>query len=99
MNEPDAKRISICGVPYTMDIVDGGVLFSNKSGFYGVSGRFMFSRKSWLWYLDHSESTWGSVPSCHLVRMHELLAEHIAGDNEPEKDGGSFRLQWRSARQ
>jgi hypothetical protein len=91
------RKVSICGVPYTMTIVDGGVLFSNKCGFYGVSGRFMFSRRSMLWYLDHSESTWGSVAVAHLVAMHELIAKHIAEDHEPEKDGGVFQLQWRAA--
>lgn len=76
------RKVTICGVPHEMQIVDGGVLFSNKSGFWGVSGRFVWEFRSHLWYLVACETTFGKVAGCHLTRMHELLTEHIGGDHE-----------------
>lgn len=89
------RDVSVCGVPYRMTIADGGVLFSNKSGFSGVSGRFMFSYKSSLWYLEHAVSTFGHVAACHLVKMHELLQKHI-GTDHTEADGSVFRLTFKT---
>lgn len=75
-------RVTVCGVPHEMSIVDGGVLFSDKSGFYGVTKRIMFTYRSDLWYVVEATSTFDNVALCHLVRMHKLLAEHIGGDHE-----------------
>jgi hypothetical protein len=88
----ETRKVNVCGVPFEMSIVDGGVLFSNKSGFYGVSARYMWEYRGMLWYLDHIESTF-KVPGCHLVRMHELLAKHISGDHT-EAGGASFDLKF-----
>lgn len=85
----DIRNINVCGVPFTMQIVEGGVLFSNKSGFWGFSARFMWVYSSHLWYLTHSESTFGSVAAAHLVRMYELLQEHIGADH------AEFELKWK----
>lgn len=90
----NSKDVSVCGVPYRMTIADGGVLFSNKSGFAGVSGRFMFSYKSSLWYLEHAVSTFGSVAACHLARMHQLLQDRISPDHT-EADGSIFKLTFK----
>lgn len=76
------QKVSICGVPYLMQIVDGGVLFSKKSQFHEASGRFMFSYRNRLWWLDHSESTFGHVSAVHLQGMHKLLCEKIGSDHE-----------------
>ena len=76
------QNVSICGVPYLMQIVDGGVLFSKKSGFYKSAGRFMFAYRNRLWWLEHAESTFGHVSAVHLQRMHELLCEKIGSDHE-----------------
>lgn len=95
MNEPGEFRdVSVCGVPYRMSIVDGGVMFSNKSGFWGVSGRFMFEYRHHLWYMLHAASTWDSVAACHLAKMHKLLGEHI-GPDHTEADGTVFELRFR----
>ncbi len=90
----DYRNVSLGGVPYRMTIVDGGVLFSNRSGFHGVTGRFVFSYRSHLWYLEHSESTWGSVAACHLVKMHKLLGEYIGADHA-ESNGSVFELTFK----
>jgi hypothetical protein len=76
------QKVSICGVPYLMQIVDGGVLFSKKSSFYQTSGRFMFAFRNRLWWLEHAESAFGHVSAVHLQRMHELLCEKIGSDHE-----------------
>lgn len=76
------RRVSICGVPHEMSIVDNCVLFSNKAGFWGVSARFIWVFRSHLWYLDSSESTFGNVAGVHLTRMHQLLCEKIGADHE-----------------
>lgn len=84
------REVSVCGVPFAMSIVDGGVLFFNRSGFYGLSERFMFSYRGGLWYLEERTQEFpGShtlPPSAtmlaHLIRMGRLLDEHVARDNE-----------------
>jgi hypothetical protein len=86
------KNVSICGIPYRLIIVDGGAMFSNKSGV--STGRFMFRYNNCLWYLDHSESTWGYVAACHLVQMHELLEKHIGRDHT-EAYGNVFELSFK----
>lgn len=77
-----------------MSIVDGGVMFSNKSGFWGVSGRFMFEYREHLWYLVDAQSTWDKVAACHLVSMHKKLCELIAPDHV-EADGSRFMLRFK----
>lgn len=84
-------NVSIGCVPHTMTIADGGVVFSAKSGFYGVSGRSMFEYRADLWYLLHAESTWGDVAACHIVGMHKLLCEKIA----PEHSGDHIDLRFK----
>lgn len=74
-------KVNVCAVPYEMSVVEGGVLFSNKSGFYGFTGRFMWEYKSHLWYLVATETTFGRVAACHLTRMHELLCKHVGKDH------------------
>ena len=91
----NTRQVTIGAVPHEMSIVDGGVLFSSKSGFYGVTGRYMFEYKSNLWYLTDTESTWSRVPVCHLVKMYTLLEEHIGGDHF-EADGSKFELRFKS---
>lgn len=78
----NARKVTVCGVPHEMSIVDGCVLFSNKAGFWGVSGRYVWEFRSHLWYLTTSEGTFGTVAGCHLTKMHELLMELIGGDHE-----------------
>lgn len=75
-----ARKVNVCGVPFEMSIVDGGVLFSEKSGFYGVSARFMFEYNE-LWYLTGVEATFPRHALCHLVKMHKLLEQHIGDDH------------------
>lgn len=84
------QKVSVCGVPYLMQIVDGGVLFSKKS-VSETSGRFMFAYRNRLWWLEHSESTFGHVSAIHLRRMHELLCEKIGSDHD------DFPLRFKSA--
>lgn len=73
----ESRHVTVAGVPHTMQIVEGGVLFSNKAGFWGVSARYMFAYKSNLWYLVQVESTFGDVPLVHLDKMHKLLKAKI----------------------
>lgn len=88
------RDVTVCGVPHRMTIVEGGVLFSNKAGFWGVSARYMFSYRSCLWYLNHTESTFGNVAAVHLVKMHKLLCEKI-GPDHTEADGTIFSLTFK----
>ena len=88
-----SKDVVVCGVPYRMTIVDGGVLFSNKSGFSGFVSRSMFSYRNSLWYLDTSESTYGKIAAVHIVKMHRLLCDLIAPDH-CESDGSKFQLRF-----
>ena len=88
------KDVSVCGVPYKMAIVDGGVLFSRKSGFYGVTGRFMFEYRVHLWYLTDNYSTFANVAVCHLCAMYDLIEQHIGGDHM-EADGSTFELKFK----
>jgi len=89
------RDVSIGGVPYRLSIVEGGAMFSNKSGFWGVSGRFMFEYGGMLWYLIGAESTWNRVPACHLAKMHKLLGEYISTDHT-ESGGSVFKLSFKS---
>jgi len=88
------RDVSIGGVPHRMSIIDGEVMFSDKSGFWGVSGRFVFEYVGMLWYLVDAQSTWNKVPACHLAKMHKLLGEYI-GPDHTEADGSSFELSFK----
>lgn len=88
------RDVSVGGVPHRMTIVEGGVMFSNKSGFYGYTARYMFAYRSCLWYLQHTDSSFGEVAACHLVKMHKLLAEYI-GPDHTEADGTEFELTFK----
>lgn len=92
----DFRDVSVCAVPHRMTIVEGGVLFSNKSGFYRFSCRLMFSYHSHLWYLENAESTWDKVAVCHIVKMHKLLEELIGADHM-ESDGSKFQFAFKPA--
>ena len=80
----ETKNVNICAVPYTMSIIDGGVMFSDKTGFYGVTGRFVFEYRCGLWYLATAHDTFDAIAACHVRRMHELLAEHVLRDHEDD---------------
>ena len=95
MSEAESRNVSVCGVPFLMSIVDGGVLFSSKHGFYGVTERYMFERKSSLWYLVDIKATFKAVAVSHIVKMHELIGRFISEDHEPERDGDEFVLCWK----
>ena len=71
----DIKEITICGIPYTMQQTDGGVLFSEKSGFWGLSCRLMFEYKEGLWYLVDIKASFNTVPVAHLTKIYEFLKE------------------------
>ena len=87
---PDAKLqpgqripVTVCAIPYELTRIEGGALFSCKSGFWGCSSRIVFEFGSnYLWQLTQFEDSGGSVPLCHLVKMKALLAEHICADHE-----------------
>ena len=89
MNNNPTKKVTICGVPHEMSIVDGGVMFSDKSGFWGLSSRIMFEYRSGLWYILSADSTFNKTAACHIVRMYEMLAKHIGGNHEVEE------LRWK----
>ncbi len=90
----NTRRVTVCAVPYDMSIVEGGVLFSNKSGFSGSHGRYMFEYRANLWYLTESTSTWKATAVCHIVKMHKLLALHI-GPDFTEGNGSPFTLTFK----
>ena len=79
------RKVTVCAVPYEMSIIEGGVLFSNKSGFYGVSARYTFAVRNHLWYLEDRQETFPRTALCHLVKMSELLKLHIGGDHEVDE--------------
>lgn len=83
----NSRKVTVCGIPHEMSIVDGGVMFSNKSGFWGVTGRIMFERKNGLWWITNVASTFG-VPLCHFVKMATLLEHHI----DPDYRALAFRI-------
>jgi len=89
------RKVNVCAVPYEMSIVDGGVLFSDKSGFWGLSGRFMFQYISDLWYLVDWHTTFGKVATAHLVKMAKLLEEHSGGNHELDEKAP---LQFKAAK-
>lgn len=77
----DSRKVTICAVPYEMQIIDGGVLFIERSGFWGTHARYLWTYRL-LWYLDISESSasWNRVAGPHLVKMHKLLEEMVRVD-------------------
>lgn len=77
-----------------MSIVDGGVMFSDKSGFYASASRFMFAYRHHLWYLMNYETISDGIPACHLAKMHQLLSEYISPDHT-EADGSTFQLAFK----
>lgn len=80
----EVRKVVIGGVPHTMTVGDGCVVFSDKSGFYGTHGRFMFVYLSHLWYLDLKESsdTFHRIAAKHIVKMHKLLEELVEVEGE-----------------
>lgn len=69
------RDVVVCGVPYEMSIVDGGVLFCDRSGFWGVASRIMVEFRAGLWRVSTAADTFDRVPLCHFVKMHQLLKE------------------------
>ena len=74
-------KVNVCAIEYEMIVADGCVIFSEKSGFYGVSRRVVFEFRSGLWYLHEVTGSMTNVPVAHLTRMHELLGIHIGEDH------------------
>lgn len=98
MNASTFKDVSVCGMPYRMYLVEGGVLFSDKSRFDGRTARFMFSYRYALWYFEESQSTYEAVPACHLATMHELLCQMIWPDHSTNEGGRVDFLDSRQAK-
>lgn len=77
----DKRQVTVCCVPYEMTIIEGGVLFSDKAGFYGLYHRYTFEFRHLLWYLSENVGTSDSTPLCHLKAMHSLLSKHVCPDH------------------
>ena len=91
----DTRKVTICAVPHEMTIVDGHcVLFSNKSGFYGLHGRVVFTYIQGLWYITDMTTTFDKIAAAHIVAMHRKLKEHIGGDHELGLDDAK-NLKWK----
>jgi len=88
----ETRKVTVRCVPYEMSIVDGGVLFSNKSGFFGVSARIMFEQRQGLWYISNAATTLDGVALCHLVKMSQLLEKHIV--RSPPLGKLQFKCGW-----
>lgn len=77
--------VTICAVPYVMELVEGGVLFVSRHGFAAGSmeSGATFAYRSSLWYLSDTNR---EIPAAHLSKMHTLLERHVYKDNE----GGNY---------
>ena len=74
-------NVLICGTAYDMQIVDGCVIFQDRSGFANWNQRLWFTFENGLWYLATAEDTFRQVPLCHLADMYKLLIEEIGDDH------------------
>ena len=74
-------KVNVCAIEHEMIVADGCVIFSEKSGFWGVSRRVVFEFRSGLWYLHEITGSMTHVPLAHITRMHELLGIHIGEDH------------------
>ena len=84
MDDVIRKDITICGVPYSLVVVEKACIFTERSGFYGMSMSFTVEKKSDLLYLtDITTGGWasGNVPLCHLIKAKQIAAEHIGDDH------------------
>lgn len=72
------RALVVCGVPYEMRLVEGGVLLSQKSGCYGISRRIMFEHFQGRWYMIEMRASFNKVPLPDLVRIAELLKQHVS---------------------
>lgn len=90
-------NVTVGGIPHSMTIVENAVVFSNKSGFSGCSKRVMFEYRSNLWYITEVQGNVGTksanyIPAAHIVKMHQLLKEHIGNDHElPDNENLTFK--------
>jgi hypothetical protein len=75
------SMVNIGAVMHSVQVSDGLVVFSNKSGFYGHHARISFERDSdgMLWYLRFSE-TWDRVPMSHVTKAFAYVQAVYGGD-------------------
>jgi len=67
------ENVVLRGIPYRVSQHEGCVVFSDASGFWGLSSRMVFSKpKHALWQIDEIA---GNCPlcACHVVAAYELL--------------------------
>lgn len=67
------KRISLCAVPYDVTDADGQVIFEDRSGFFGLEGRFTFEWKGCGWYLVDFEDSFEKIFVPHIVAALEWV--------------------------
>ena len=88
------RDVSVCAIPHRMTIVEGGVLFSDKSGLARYATRHMFSYREHLWYLEQDAAACKAVAACHLVEMYKLLQDYIGPDHS-DANGSNFVLTFK----
>lgn len=84
-------QTNLRGVPYQVDLVDGQVIFEDKSGFWGTHCRFAYEWKGVGWYLVGAEDWVGKVYVPHLVAAYEFVEKHF----HKEWNDGTATVSWR----
>jgi|GEM_PF-3317787 len=76
------KNIVLCGVPYTVFVSDGKLVFKDDTGL--GSGSIIFSREYTMWYVE----TGGEKPYSHIEHAYEWIRavgeekEHLVPMNQ-----------------
>lgn len=76
----EPKKVTLCGIPYTVTVTEECVLFSNRFG-GPCYARLTFFRKCGIWYTE-CESSSGAVPTCHILEAQAKLNEWYGGDHK-----------------
>jgi hypothetical protein len=83
------SEIVLCCVPYVVQEHEGLIIFSERSGFYGVHQRIEFRKKNDCWYL----SLYKNLPTqefmfAHILAAHKWSVEHYGKDHAAGRGEG-----------
>lgn len=71
------RSITLCGVPYQVTLIDGQVIFLNRSGFAFTHSQFTFEWCGTGWYLVDTESSAERVYVPHIVAAFQWCRWHF----------------------
>lgn len=80
MSKKLPKEVTICGIGYRVTEIDGMIIFSESSGFYGCCNRMIFTRNQYSGWRIELKLTFDNILTAHIEKAYHLIMKWRGDD-------------------